>query len=131
MENDRLEHASAAAGKFLAKRQLAQIDATLSIMIDRVRAATPKGAKPSDSGTIDALRTEAGLRGDVTLVHYPRPTPSLSGLVRLPGVPQLEAGLALADWLELAGLDGILPALGPLLEAGSGEPMAHLPWLEL
>ena len=80
---------------------------------------------------LDALRTAAGLRGDVTLVHYPRPTPSLSGLVRVPTVPQLEVGLALADWLELAGLDGLLPALGPLLEAGSGEPMAHLPWLEL
>ena len=74
VENDRLEKAAGADGKFLTKRQLQQVDQTLQIIMDRVRAATPKGAKPTDKATVEALRGEStALEADTLAIGLPTP----------------------------------------------------------
>ena len=74
-ENDRLKEAASADGQYLKAKQLQGIDTHLAVLIDRVRAATPKGAKPTDPALTAALRGEgAALEADTLTLGPPTPT---------------------------------------------------------
>lgn len=107
--------------------------------------ALARGRIYSGSGALDAnlvddtggflaalarVRRDAGIRGDITLVHYPEARPSLSALVGLPSVPSIDATEALDAWLDVLGVDSLLPSLGAVLAAGPGAAMAHFEWVD-
>ena len=56
----------------LGTKELANVHKVLGPLISRVRAATPKGGKPTDGGTISALKEETGqLEADAQLLKDP------------------------------------------------------------